>query len=80
MRWTTGLLLLSLFAAACDDYRGPRLAISTNTGGTAPAGRPVGGAPAAPRGPSVYGGKTAEQWGKVLQGTTGRKSRRSAPP
>jgi hypothetical protein len=60
-------LLLMLAAAGCDDYRGPRLAISGKEG-TAPAGRPVGGAPPAHTGPSVYGGKTAAEWGKVLQG------------
>jgi hypothetical protein len=63
MRRTILPLLLALFAAACDDYHGP------NGLGTAPVGRPVGGAPVARKGPSVYGGKTAAEWGKVLQGT-----------
>ncbi len=69
MRRIVPLFLVTLFAGACDDYRGPHLALSTNAGGTAPAGRPVGGAPAATKRPAVYGGKTAEQWGKVLQGS-----------
>jgi hypothetical protein len=67
MRRTVVPLLLALFAAACDDYRGPRLAMSTNAAGTAP-GRPVGGAPPTPSGPMVYGGKTAAEWGKLLEG------------
>jgi hypothetical protein len=69
MRRTLLPLLLALLASACDDYRGPSLAITTNRSGTAPAGRPVGGAPAAQKGPSVYGGKTAAEWNKELQGT-----------
>jgi hypothetical protein len=69
MRRAIVLFLVCLFAAACDDYRGPRLAISTNAASTASGGRPVSGAPVASKGPSTYGGKTAEQWGKVLQGS-----------
>jgi hypothetical protein len=60
-------LLLALFAAACDDYHGPRLAMSTGAAGTAPS-RPAGGAPPSPTGPMVYGGRTAAEWGKLLQG------------
>jgi hypothetical protein len=60
------LPVLALLACACDGYRGPRLALATNAGATAAAGRPTGGAPVA-KSPTVYGGKTAEQWGKVLQ-------------
>ncbi len=59
-------LLLVLAAAGCDDYRGPRLAISGREGGTAPAGRPVGGAPPTKTGPMVYGGKTADEWCESL--------------
>jgi hypothetical protein len=60
------LLTLPLLACACDDYRGPPLAMSTQPGG-APK-RPAGGAPPAQKGPAVYGGKTAEQWARALQG------------
>lgn len=56
---------LTLLTCACDGPRGPRLALATNAA-TGPAGRPVGGAPVA-KSPTVYGGKTAEQWGQVLQ-------------
>jgi hypothetical protein len=68
MRRTILPLLIALSAAACDDYRGPRLAITTDRAGTAPAGRPVGGAPPSHQGPSVYGGKTAAEWNKLLRG------------
>ncbi len=66
MRRSVLPLLLALSAAACDDYRGPRLSISTNAAGTAPAGRPAGGAPPAKQGPMVYGGKTADEWCEML--------------
>ncbi|HKI35691.1 MAG TPA: hypothetical protein VKA46_27800 [Gemmataceae bacterium] len=64
----TVLPVLSLLAPACDDYRGPRLAMATNPGGTAAAVRAPGGAPVARKGPTVYGGKTADQWAQLLQG------------
>jgi hypothetical protein len=69
MRRTIPLLLLALLVSACDDYRGPRLSMATNAGGTRAVGRPAGGAPPPQKGLAVYGGKTAEQWGKVLQGS-----------
>jgi hypothetical protein len=68
-RLTPIALLLLPLLAGCDDYRGPRLAMSTQPAGTAPAQRPVGGAPPTPTGPKVYGGKTAEQWARALQGS-----------
>ncbi len=63
------LLSLTLLACACDDYRGPRLAISTGAAGTPAAGRAPGGAPPHRDGPAVYGGKTAQQWAQVLKGS-----------
>jgi hypothetical protein len=67
------LPVLSLFAAACEDYHGPPLAMGTNAAGAAPANttaavRPPAGAPVARKGATVYGGKTAEQWYQVLRG------------
>jgi len=58
------LLTLPLLACACDDYRGPAMPVSTQPA----AKRPAGGAPPAPKGPIVYGGKTAEQWARALRG------------
>jgi hypothetical protein len=71
MRRTLCALLfpLTLLASACDDFRGPRLAITTNPASTEVHGRHPGGAPPARKGPTVYGGKTAEQWAKALEGT-----------
>jgi len=66
------LPLVLLAASACDDFRGPRLALTTNrsTESAPPTAhsRPVGGAPPAHKGPTIYGGKTAAEWGQVLQG------------
>jgi hypothetical protein len=60
------LLLLPLSACACDDYRGPRLAISTQPGSAAATEPTRRATPGTHKGPRVYGGKTAEQWGKLL--------------
>jgi hypothetical protein len=62
------LLLLALLVCGCDDYRGPKLAITTNTAGTEKGGRPPGGAPPPHKGPTRYGGKTADQWAEALKG------------
>jgi hypothetical protein len=56
-------LALPLLSCACDDFGPP--------GSTSPqpaARRATGGAPPAPKGPVVYGGKTAEQWARALRG------------
>jgi hypothetical protein len=71
MRRITQFLFLSLglLAGACDGYRGPRLALSTQpatTEQTQPQRAPSG-APTMPKGPTVYCGKTAEQWAQLLQ-------------
>jgi hypothetical protein len=70
------LFSLGLLAAACDGPRGPRLALATQPGSTEPGAteraqpqRHPGGAPTMPKGPTVYGGKTAEQWAQDLQST-----------
>jgi hypothetical protein len=64
------LPVLTLLACGCDGYRGPRLAISTNPAAATEAGehawKPV---PPAPPVPTVYGGKTPEQWGQALRGS-----------
>jgi len=66
MRRTVRSLLpvLLLLAGACDDYRGPRLALPTNSAGDTP--RPGHAGTGRHKGPTVYGGKTAEQWGQVI--------------
>jgi hypothetical protein len=58
---------LAFFAAACDGYRGPRLALQTNAARETPAARTASGTTTrSGKGPIVYGGKTAEQWGQAL--------------
>jgi hypothetical protein len=64
----TPLLVAAFVACACDDYRGPHLALSTQPASTKPAERHPSGAPPAPKGPMVYCGKTADQWARALQG------------
>jgi hypothetical protein len=54
---------LSLLACACDGARSPSL--STQLSGAARHQAAL----LAKRGPTVYGGKTADQWGRALQGT-----------
>jgi hypothetical protein len=67
----TALLLLILFACACDDPRGPRLSISTNPAATEATERATTATTkrgTTTKGPRVYGGKTAGQWAQDLQG------------
>jgi hypothetical protein len=64
----TVFALLILSAAACDGFRGPRLALPTSPGTTMPGDTNRGGSGAPVVKPAtVYGGKTAEQWGKELE-------------
>ena len=56
---------LSLLACACDRPRDPSL--SRQVSGA--ARRPAGAALSVRKGPTVYGGKTADQWGRALQGS-----------
>ncbi len=58
------LPFLGLGAMACDSYRGPKLALTTGQQPPATTERsPVG----APKGATVYGGKTAAQWSESLK-------------
>src|SRR5437660_11164868 len=56
--------VLPLLVCACDDYRGPNLSLPTNRSDTAQQGADRN---FTRKGPMVYGGKTAEQWGQVLK-------------
>src|SRR5262249_27233745 len=62
MRRPLRLLLLVPLVGACDNNRVPS---GTNVG---VARRSTSAAPASRTGPTVYGGKTADQWAKALRG------------
>lgn len=64
----TFFAVLPLLVCACDDFRGPNLSLPTNSGGQGTQRATSRYLPGQNKAPMVYGGKTAEQWAKLLDG------------